>query len=440
MQHYDHDLLQQSILGCLLIWNEEIDKASLILSPLDFTKEPYRIAFQYLIENDGGDLVTVTTALKGKVRAEDLVAWTGLEVTSAFLPRYCQQLKEISRKVQIFDAAGRIRLMHETATSSEMIEAMEAATATVAVRAKREPVDAATLIVDAARRLKERYENRGKIQGVPFGYPSLDAITQGMHPGNLIIIAGRPSMGKTAFALNVAENVSDRGYSVMVFSLEMVRGDLMDRMVASRGGIHYAGIRSGNLSQSEWVKLNKCSDEIKRYKLFIDDTPGISVEEIRRKARHKKKTGLDVLVIDYLQIMAIPKCDVLSQGIGKITMALKVLALELEITIILLSQLNRGLETRNTKRPLLSDLRESGNIEQDADVIIFPYRESVYCEKCKSKTDDGNHRLHEHQASAELIIGKQRNGEANVNLPIVWMGRYQRFEDVTPIKNTIDLD
>ncbi len=170
MQTNDHDLLQQSILGSLLSWPEEIDKVSSVLNRLDFTKESYRDVFQYLVKNDGGDLVTVSTALKGKVKVEDLCTWVGHEVTSAFLPRYCQQLKEISRKIQISDAARQVSLMFEESTSAEMLDKLEVITTSITGKASREPIESSVLVTDAARRLKTRYKNRGEIQGVPFGY------------------------------------------------------------------------------------------------------------------------------------------------------------------------------------------------------------------------------------------------------------------------------
>ncbi len=432
MQANDHDLLQQSILGSLLTWPGEIDKISSVLSLNDFTKESYRDVYQYLLKNDGGDLVTVSTALKGKVRPEDLCTWIGHEVTSAFLPRYCQQLKEISRKVQIVDTARHIGLMFEESTSTEMLEKLESLTTSITGKSSREPIEAMALVIDSARRLKSRYENRGKIQGVPFGYDALDAVTCGMQRGDLIIIAGRPSMGKSAFAGNVLENICEAGFSGMLFSLEMKAGNVTDRMVSSRGGIQYGNIRSGNLTDVEWTRNSQCSEKISKYRLAIDDTPGITLREIRSKVRKRKRLlGLDVVVVDYLQLMGINPRDNRVQAIGEITRGLKQLALECDVTVVLLSQLSRALESRPNKRPLLSDLRDSGEIEQDADVILFPYREAVYCEKCKQRVNDGTHRLYEHLATAELIIGKQRNGEANLTLPMVWMGHFQRFEAVT---------
>lgn len=431
MQSNNHDLLQQSILGSLLSWPEEIDKVASVLSHLDFTKESYRDVFQYLVKNDGGDFVTVSTALKGKVKAEDLVMWISHEVTSVFLPRYCQQLKEISRKIQISEAARHVGLMFEGSTSLEMLEKLEALTTSITGKASREPVESMALVVDAARRLKSRYENRGKIQGVPFGYPSLDAVTCGMQRGDLIIIAGRPSMGKSALSSNILENICEAGFSGMLFSLEMKAGNVVDRMISSRGGIQYKNIRSGNLTQVEWANNSRCSDRISKYRFAIDDTPAITLREIRSKVRKRKRSkGLDVVVIDYLGLMGTNSRDSRVQVLGEITRGLKQLALESDITVVLLSQLSRELEKRDNKRPIMSDLRDSGEIEQDADMILFPYRESVYCKKCLLKINDGEHKLNDHLKTAELIIAKQRNGEANLTLDMVWMGDFQRFEAV----------
>jgi replicative DNA helicase len=429
----NHDLLQQTILGCLLAWPEEADKAAKILVPEDFTSEKYREVFKYIVTNDGGDLVTVSTALRGKVTADELCMWISHEATSAFLVKYCNQLKEISRKIQVYELSVQVQRMFNTASSMEMLEKIEAQSITMASKSIREPVGAKTLVIESVRNLKHRYENRGKIQGISYGYADIDASTQGMHRGELVIVAARPSMGKTAFALNIAENVCEDHGSVMVFSLEMPRGGVMDRILSSRGRILYSNIRSGNLNQSEFVKMASVSDAVSLYNFSIDDTPGITLREIRSKARRQKKAGgLDVLIIDYLQLMGVPAKENRTQAIGEISRGLKQLALELNITVIALSQLNRTVESRNDKRPAMSDLRDSGEIEQDADVLMFPFREAAYCEDCKRKSCSKEG----HQNIADITIAKQRNGEANIRIPLVWMGHYQRFQGV----NSINLD
>jgi len=431
MQPNDHDLLQKSILGCLLTWPEEIDKASSIISTNDFTREDFRAVYQYLLQNDGGDILSVVTALKGKVKGEELTSWIGEEVTAAFLPRYCQQLKEISRKVQIFEAAGLVRLMFNESTSGEMLEKLESLTANIAGRTGRDPAEAMTMVLDASKRLKSRYENRGRIQGIPYGYPSLDAVTCGLQRGDLIIVAGRPSMGKSAFSSNILENICEAGFSGMLFSLEMKRDNVIDRLIASQGGIQYGNIRSGNLTSAEWSKVTKASDQIARYRFAIDDTPAITLREIRSKVRKRKRThGLDLVCIDYLQLVGMPPKDARVQAIGEITRGLKQLALESDIAVVLLSQLSRNVEARPDKRPMMSDLRDSGEIEQDADVVLFPFRPAVYCQKCKDRVNDDSHSVHKHQVCAELIIEKQRNGESHISLPLAWMGWFQRFEGI----------
>jgi replicative DNA helicase len=238
-------------------------------------------------------------------------------------------------------------------------------------------------------------------------------------------------MGKSALLGNVIADVCDEGGEGILFSLEMPRLDIVDRLCA---GFHvkYQNIRSGNLSENDWPKLTKAAGRMHEWKFHIDDTPAISLREIRAKARKIARSGeLKILGIDYLQLMGVsdPRMN-RNQAIGEISRGLKQLAKELWCPIVLLSQLNRGVDARADKRPVMSDLRESGEIEQDADVILFPYRPSAYCEKCRNKVDDGDHNCREHQAKAEVIIEKQRSGERNLSIPVAWVGEFQRFESL----------
>lgn len=427
---HDHDQLQQAIIGSILVWPDTLDTVAASLSATDFYNEKCRVAYQYLLENEGGDFVTVSTGLQGKVPAAELLEWMGIETTSAFVPRYCKELKEISAKLNIFDELGKIRIGVKDLTATAMVDQIEALISRFAVTTSTEPIGAATLVIDAAKRLKHRFDHRGEIQGIPYGYPHLDAVTCGMHRGELIIVAGRPSMGKSAFASNILENVCAAGHTGMMFSLEMDKGNVIDRMIASRGSILYQNIRSGNLQNTEWARNAKCSQEITEYKLFVDDTPAISLREIKSKARKQKRNGLDVIVIDYLQLIAVAAKESRTLAIGELSRGCKQLARELDCVVILLSQLNRAVDSRPDKKPQMSDLRDSGEIEQDADVILFPFRPGAYCPKCKAKEDNDNHNLQLHQSEAEIIIEKQRNGERNIAVPVIWLGKYQRFEDV----------
>jgi replicative DNA helicase len=257
-------------------------------------------------------------------------------------------------------------------------------------------------------------------------------MTAGMQAGDLVIIAGRPSMGKTAFALNVVEYATthaDSKVPAVVFSLEMSKEQLVQRMLCSVSRVDAGRLRTGHLGESDWPKLTMGAGQMSESPIFIDDTPAISVLELRSKSRRlKAEHGLGLIVVDYLQLMRGSNTESRQQEISEISRSLKALAKELELPVIALSQLNRSLESRTDKRPMMADLRESGAIEQDADVIMFVYRDSVYCEACKKRDgscDKG------HDRDAEVIIGKQRNGPIGT-VHLTFRGEFTRFENQSP--------
>lgn len=427
----NHDQLQQAILGSLLIFPDELDAVAAKLKAEDFHQEKYRKVFSYLIQNDGGDLITVSHALRGVVSASELVDWSSREVTSAFLPRYCSELKEIANKVRMVSLADELKAGFNDMTFADMTSKFESLANRLNSESSVEPASAPELMRDAVTRLRFRYDNRGVIHGLPYGFADLDKVTCGMHPGELIIVAGRPSMGKSAFVCNILEHACSAGKTGMMFSLEMSKEMVIDRIIASKGSIDAGRLRDGNLHDAEWPKLVRVHKIISGFKMFIDDTPGVSLADVRSKAKLRKKDGLDLLIIDYLQLMDVNKADSRTLAIGEISRGLKRLARELEIPVVLLSQLNRSVDSRNDKRPLMSDLRDSGEIEQDADVILFPYRPAAYCPKCKDRVDDADHVLADHLAEAEVIIEKQRNGERNLSIPLLWQGNFQRFASLS---------
>ena len=425
------DQLQQTILGCLLTWPGEIDNVATILKTDDFYGEKYREVFSILVETGGGDLMTTTAALKGKAPAHELMEWISMESTAVYLPRYCQELKELATKRRLFDALGRIRLIASSGTSQEMLDKLETEITALTGVHVSEPLGAKELLRLTDKRLRSRYDSKGVIQGIPYGIKALDAATCGLHQGELIVIAGRPSMGKSALAGNILENVCRGGKSGILFSLEMDNGNCMDRLMSSVGGIRYGAIRSGQMGDNEWSRTSRAASEIFQYRMFMDDTPGISLRLIKSKCRKLKKGGLDVVVIDYLQLMsANPATTNRVQAIGEISRGLKQMARELECSVVLLSQLNRSVDGRPDKRPNMSDLRDSGEIEQDADVILFPFRPAAYCPLCKDNKEEGGHDPAVHKRQAEIIIEKQRNGERNISVPVVWMGEFQKFLEV----------
>lgn len=422
------EILQQTILGCLMTWPGEIDSVSETIKAEDFYAEKYRIVYQYIIENQGGDFGVIASAVKGHVSASELVEWAGHVSTSLFLPRYCKDLKEFSTKRRLFDVLGAVRLMAAENSSQEMLDKLESEITAMSGKKVSDPVGMKVLLKEAAKRLQKRRETKGAIQGIPYGIERLDEATSGMHRGELIVLAGRPSVGKSCLLGNILENCCDLGYSSVLFSLEMDRGNCTDRLLASAGRINYSRIRSGKYADADWSRHTQACERLHPYQFQIDDTPGISLREIKSKCRKIKKNGLDVVGVDYLQLMGTNAAiNNRVQAIGEISRGLKQMARELDCAVILLSQLNRSVDSRPDKRPVMSDLRDSGEIEQDADVILFPFREAAYCQKCKEGADTDDHILLDHKQKAEINIGKQRNGESNISVPVTFFGEFQKF-------------
>ncbi len=280
-------------------------------------------------------------------------------------------------------------------------------------------------VMKAIEAIEDAYENRGKVQGIPTGFRDIDKQINGMQPGQMIIIAARPSMGKTALAMNIAEHVSvDQGLPVAIFSLEMTTQDLVQRLLCSRARINSQKIRSGMPDKRDFPKLLQAADELSRSKMFIDDTPGISIMEIRAKARRlKQKEDIQLVVVDYLQLMRSNSKraqDNRQLEISEISAGLKALAKELSLPVIVLAQVNRNPEDRKGGRPRLSDLRESGSIEQDADVVGLLMRPERYADEEEDREDL--------QGEATFIIAKQRNGPIG-DVPLTFIGTQVRFAD-----------
>lgn len=430
MNYYEQ--LQQNILGTLINWPEEIDLAAELLKIEDFSLPMYQDVFGFLVQTQGADFVTLSKEFGKKYPIAEMVSWWDSVGTSAYLKRHCEDLKEENRKLDIYRTLAEVRRDFEGMSSFEMIEKIMSHISPLSVKSN-EPMGAKTLVKNAIRSLEHRYENKGKLVGIPYGWYDLDKATNGLQRGDLVIIAGRPSMGKSVALLNIAESVCYNGNSALLFSLEMSKERLIERSLASVGGINFGRIRSGDFQPADWSKLMSASGQLHEYKFAIDDKPAITLPEIRAKARAmKNRQGLDMIGIDYLQLMGTSNNPSRTQAIGEISRGLKCLAKELDLTVIALSQLNRGVDNRSDKKPNMSDLRDSGEIEQDADVIIFPFREAAYCEKCRKKEDSPDHNLQWHQSQAEFIIAKQRDGEANISVEVAFQGRYQRFKSVEP--------
>jgi replicative DNA helicase len=277
------------------------------------------------------------------------------------------------------------------------------------------------IVKSSFKTIENLYERQEHVTGVPTGFKDIDDLTSGFQTSDLIIVAGRPSMGKTALCLNIAQNAAgNHKKSVAIFSLEMAKEQLVTRMLCSEARIDAHRLRSGYLGATDWPKLTRAAGQLSDSSIFIDDSPAISAMEMRAKSRRiKAEKGLDLIIIDYMQLMrGKSRSESREQEISEISRSLKALAKELSVPVVALSQLNRAVENRQDKRPMLADLRESGAIEQDADVIIFIYRDEFYN---KNSPDKG---------IAEIIVGKQRNGPVGTR-KLTWLDKYTRFEDLS---------
>jgi len=434
---------EMSILGGILLENEAINRTLEILTPDDLYRENHRKIFRAMIElnerNEPCDLITLTTILKKKGELEEVGGGAYLATLVDYVPTaaniafYCRIIKEKGLTRKLINAATEIvtRGYDDQMEVAELLDNAQKAIFEISENKLRPaffPVS--SVLRETIKNIELLYEKKEHVTGVPTGFIDLDEKTAGFQRGDLIIIAGRPSMGKTAFALNIAQYAalhSDQRTPVAIFSLEMSKEQLVTRLLCSESRIDASRLRTGHLVDTDWEKLARGAGKLHEAKIFIDDSPSISVLEMRAKCRRlKSEQNLGLIIVDYLQLMrggSNPESR--QQEISEISRSLKALAKELEVPVVALSQLNRGLESRTDKRPMMSDLRESGAIEQDADLIMFVYRETVYCEKCKNR-DLNCDENHEH--NAEINIGKQRNGPTGtVNL--AFLGEYTRFEN-----------
>ena len=428
---------EMSILGAIFVDTDALGRALEQITVDDFYREAHRKIFVAMCElsdsNEPIDFVTMSNALKNSGCLEEiggtsyLLILTDYVPTSANVVYYAKIVAEKAKERRLIThAQAVISMIQDGLGVSVALEKFETGISAYISKDRSGPVSAAQVITESVKRLKMRYKNKGKLQGMTWGIDGLNDATSGIHRGELVIVAGRPSMGKSAFAGNILRAVCTDGNTAILFSLEMSRQDCMDRFIADRGNIKLHHLRNGRLEDVEWSHNQRACAEINAWKLFIDDTAGLSLREVKTKVKQQKKNGLDLVVIDYLQLMSVPAKENRVQSLGEISRGLKVLAREMDIAVILLSQLNRAVDGRADKRPLMSDLRDSGEIEQDADVILFPFREAAYCQECRDRNE--SHDIREHQAKSEIIIEKQRNGERNISIPTTWLGMFQRFE------------
>ncbi len=424
---------EQAVIGSILIDQEAITIASEIIGPEDFYNKQYGIIFDAMLELNKErkqiDIVTLQNKLREKEVPDDVCSLDYMRDIIASVPTstniryYAGIVAEKSTLRNLIRTTGDIenKCYEEKESLDEILDSTEKKVFEIVQRRSFEdfePID--KVVLNTVNRIEAAFKAGGSITGIPTGFIDLDYMTAGLQPSDLILIAARPSMGKTAFVLNIAQHMAFKKHkNVAIFSLEMPKEQLVNRLISLEGNIPGEKLRSGKLDDSDWDKLAEAANTIGDSNLVIDDTSGIKVSELRSKCRkHKLEKGLDVIIIDYLQLMSgSGKTDSRQQEISDISRSLKGLARELNVPVIALSQLNRDLEKRNDKRPMMSDLRESGAIEQDADVIMFIYRDQVY----NKDTERPN--------IAEIIIGKQRNGPIGT-VELAWIPDYTKFGNI----------
>jgi len=428
---------EQAVLGGLMLdehaWERIADK----LDEEDFYRRDHRLIFRAIgdlaSKNQPCDAVTLGEWFESNASADEVggvayvIQLANTTPSAANILAYAGIVREKSVLRQLIEAGTQIvsdGFQPEGRTSEEILGAAETRVFHIAetgARGKKSYVEMRAAVHEAFQILSRRYESKDAVTGLATGFADLDEMTSGLQPSDLIIVAARPSMGKTALAVNMAEHAALKSRkAVAIFSMEMSASQLAFRLISSLGRIDQQHLRNGDLAEEDWPRVTSAITLLSETKILIDDTPALSPAELRARARRmKRQYDIGLIVVDYLQLMAVPgNKENRATEISEITRGLKALAKELNIPVIALSQLNRSLEQRTDKRPVMADLRESGAIEQDADVILFIYRDEYYD---KESADKG---------LAEIIIGKQRNGPTGT-VKLTFLGRYTRFESTT---------
>jgi len=428
---------EESVLGAMLISPNAIAAVSEILDPSDFYREShakiYKAAVSLYATGEPVDVITLTDFLDqrgeidnvgGRVRIVELGA---LVPASANAGHYATIVHEMATLRSLIRAGGEISRLgwDRPGEIGDLVDQAEQAIFEIAQgRSTSEFLEIRDLLKESFARIAQLYESGAELTGIPTGFREIDRMMNGFQPGNLIVLAARPSMGKSALALGILANVALRHQvPVGLFTLEMSRSEITQRLMAIEGRVELQRIRNGHLAPDDWPRLTNACDRLSRASIHVDDNGAITMLELRSKARRLKarNPNLGLIVVDYLQLMGGgASIEYRVQEVSQISRQLKVLARDLEIPVLALSQLNRQVEQRTDKRPLLSDLRESGSIEQDADVVMFIYRDEVY-------NKDGDS-----QGLAEILISKHRNGPTGVE-KIAFVKRYARFADLQEV-------
>lgn len=431
---------EQAVLGGLMLSTDSFETVFNLITEVDFYQFNHRLIYRAIStiasNNNPADVVTVTDWLQQNEHLDDaggihyIGALAQETPSAANISAYAEIVRERSVLRQLIAVSNEIAdsAFHpEGKNSRQLLDVAESKVFAIADQSTQSGGgfhDIKVVLTKAVDRINYLFESGSAITGLSTGFDELDEKTSGLQPSDLVIVAGRPSMGKTTFAMNIAEHAAlTATHPVAVFSMEMPAEQLAMRMIASLGRVELQNLRTGKLSEQDWPRITSAITLLNQKKnVFIDDTPAMTPTDLRARCRRlKREHGLSLIVIDYLQLMRLSDSkENRATEISEISRSLKALAKELDVPVVALSQLNRGLEQRPDKRPVMSDLRESGAIEQDADVIMFIYRDEVY-----------NPDNPEVQGKAEVLIRKQRNGPIGM-VPLTFLGQYTRFENFKP--------
>ncbi|EDK35878.1 replicative DNA helicase [Clostridium kluyveri] len=427
---------EQSVIGSMLIDKSSIVESMEILKVDDFYRESHKVIFEAILDlykrDIAVDIITLTESLKSKSKLEAAGGITyiselsGSIVSTVNLQSYIKIIKDKSTLRKLIKASTKIieESYNNQNNVEKTIDMAEKSIFDLSNNRKVSDFEPMNVVLERGFLEIERlFNNKGQTTGVASGFRELDAKTSGFQKGDMVLVAARPSMGKTTFALNIAEYAALReGKKVAVFSLEMSKEQLAYKLLCSEAHIDMLKLRTGNLEDKDWENIARASGPLAEAKIFIDDTAGISIMEMRSKCRRLKiEHGIDIIIIDYLQLMSGGRnSESRQQEVSEISRFIKSLAKEMQCPVIALSQLSRAPEARSDHRPMLSDLRESGSIEQDADIVMFLYRDEYY----NKETEEKN--------VAECIIAKQRNGPTGT-IKLAWMGQFSKFGNLDVI-------
>ncbi|ERI92123.1 replicative DNA helicase [Clostridiales bacterium oral taxon 876 str. F0540] len=428
---------EQWVLGAMLKERTSIAQAVEVLKSEDFYRDAHKVLFSTMVElyqkDTPVDIITLTEALKSSQKLESVGGITyisevyGTALSTANVKSYIEIVGQKAMLRKLIRASNEI--IEDSYNKQDNVEAvMDSAEKKIFnIAEKRNTADFEPMNVVLERgflEIERLFNNKGQLTGVPSGFNDLDAKTSGFQKGDMVLIAARPSMGKTTFALNLAQHAALRaGKSIAIFSLEMSKEQLAYKLLCAEANVDMLRLRTGNLDDRDWENIARASGPLAAAKIFIDDTAGVSVMEMRSKCRRLKlEHGIDMILIDYLQLMSGSNPENRQQEVSEISRSIKALAKEMGCPVIALSQLSRAPEQRADHRPMLSDLRESGSIEQDADLVMFLYRDEYY----NKETEDKN--------IGECIIAKQRNGPTGT-VKLAWLGQYSKFGNLDTVHN-----